>query len=269
MRRGGVSVLGGVAAAACLLFAAPAGAATLIGDYQFQGTRASSGPGPVLSDIAPGPSFQTENVMGLTRQVLAFPLRTGVQMSTAGLGAGTGPYSEVTTVRLSLATAPYSYVRILDSTNGVDDTGLYSHGDVQGAPGRLDFYPENGPDYESSSTLITNDTYVTVALVVGGVGGARAYFNGAFVALYPGSYPVVADTLRFFRDEGTGAAESSAGAVSCIRVFSGALTDDEVAAIGASPTCGAPAVAPKKKCKKKKHRAAEAKKKKCKKKRKR
>jgi hypothetical protein len=80
--------------------------------------------------------------------------------------------------------------------------------------------------------------------------------------LYLGS-----DTLRFFKDNGS---EESAGAVSCIRVYSGALTDAEVAAIGASQTCAphASSAPHKKKCKKKKrkHRAAEAKKK-CKKKR--
>ena len=77
--------------------------------------------------------------------------------------------------------------------------------------------------------------------------------------------PVVNDTLRFFKDDGT--SEESAGAVSCIRVYSGALTDAEVSGIGASPTCGpvsAPVSPPaaaettKKKCKKhkKKHRSA-------------
>ena len=64
--------------------------------------------------------------------------------------------------------------------------------------------------------------------------------------------------------------------MSCIRVYGGALTNAEVGAIGASPTCAAPpSPAPlvtKKKCKKHKkmHRSAEsAKKKKCKKKKKR
>ena len=86
----------------------------------------------------------------------------------------------------------------------------------------------------------------------------------------PPGYGVTSDTFRFFKDD---ADEDSAGAVSCISVFSGTLTDAEVAAIGASPTCtpaapGPAALHKKKKCKKKKHRAADAKKK-CKKKKKR
>ena len=77
------------------------------------------------------------------------------------------------------------------------------------------------------------------------------------------------DTLRFFKDDGS---RGLCRGRPCIRVFSGVLTDAEVAAIGVSPSCQAPAPPPpvvkKKKCKKhKKKRSAEsAKKKKCKKK---
>ena len=57
-----------------------ASAATLTGDYQFQGTRASSGPGPTLIEIgAGGSTFVTDNVMGVSRQVHAFPLHSGVR----------------------------------------------------------------------------------------------------------------------------------------------------------------------------------------------
>ena len=90
--------------------------------------------------------------------------------------------------------------------------------------------------------------------------------------------PVVTDTLRFFKDDGT--SEESAGAVSCIRVYSGALTDAEVCGDRRQPDLrtrqrpsSPPAAAEttKKKCKKhkKKHRSAESAKKKCKKKKKR
>ena len=72
-----VSVLGGLAIAIGLLWASAASAATLVGDYQFQGTRASAGPGPVLTDIGAGNAFQTDTVMGAQRQVLAFPLHPG------------------------------------------------------------------------------------------------------------------------------------------------------------------------------------------------
>ena len=276
MSQGGVTpILGGIVASACLLLAASASAATLTGDYQLQGTRASSGPGPALTDLGAGNGFATDTVMGVSRQVLTFPVGNGLQMSPAGLGDGTRPYSEVLTFRFDSVAGDYR--RILDNTNGVGDTdtGLYAN------EGKIDLYVQTpGTDHESSSALLPSNTYATVAMVAAGFPtGTTAYFNGAPVANYPGDFNVTGDTLRFFQDD---ADEESGGALSCIRVFNGALTNGEVAAIGADPRCGAPATTTKKKCKKKKkkkkqqHQAAAtktaagqvAKKKKCKKKKK-
>jgi Ca2+-binding RTX toxin-like protein len=232
MSRGGpVSIFAGIATAACLMLAPTAGAATLTGDYQFQGTRASSGPGPTLIDVgAAGSTFGTDNVMGVSRQVLVFPLGTGLQMAPAGVGAG--PYSAVITFRMpnpGFNGALTQYDRILDPFNAESERGLYAHG------GRLSIYGD--AEGESASVLFSPNTYATVAMVVAGLPlGAKAYFNGAPVAQLAEDFSVRNDTLRFFKDDGT---EESAGAVSCIRVFSGALTDAEVAAIGANPRCGA------------------------------
>jgi hypothetical protein len=264
MNRGAGWVPGGIAAAACLLLAAPAGAATLVGDYQLQGSLASSGPGPALTDVGSGNSFQSDTVMGTSRQVLTFPEGNGLQMNPTGL-PNPGQYSEVLTFRF--ATVAPNYYRVLDSLagGGAVDSGLYVR------DGRLDFYDQSSStDFESTSVDFPSYTYATAAMVmVGFPTGTKIYLNCAPVATFPGDYNLGSDILRFFKDNG---GEESAGAVSCIRVFSGALTDAEVAAIGASQTCAPPASpAPhKKKCKKKKkkHRAAEAKKK-CKKKRKR
>ena len=248
----------GVALSAALL-AAPASGATLTGDYQLQGTRASSGPGPPLTDIGLPSGFQTDTVMGVSRQVLAFPEGAGLQMKPTGAGAG--QYSTVMTFRFDTLG---NYRRILDPFNGTSDAGLYADDE------KLDIFA--GSDFESSATLFTPGTYATVAMVrIGFPDGVKAYFNGALVAQFAaGDFSTTADSLRFFKDNTT---EESAGAVSCIRVFSGTLTDAEVTAIGANPRCGAPApstLAKKKKCqKKKKHRAADAKKKKCKKKKRR
>jgi hypothetical protein len=213
--------------------------------------------------------------MGVQRQVLRFPLGNGLAMAPAGLGGGTGPYSEVVTFRFDDAVVPtdFGYARILDSTNGSDDTGFY---DLNGS---LDYYDSAGDDHSSTTQLFADDTYATVAMSVGG-GETRGYFNGSRALTAGEENPVIGDTLRFFRDNG---AEHSAGAVSCIRVYASALTDTEIAAIGASPDCIAhpaspqpqppgpqsPGTATKKKCKqhKKKHRSAESAKK-CKKKRK-
>jgi hypothetical protein len=267
------SILGGIAVLAALLSVPSASAATLVGDYQLQGSRASSGAGPSLTNIGAGNSFQSDTVMGVSRQVLSFPSGGGLQMSPAGLS--TTHYSEVVTFRFATALAPpQDYARILDSGNATSDTGLYDN------LGFLDFF-EGGNDYQQgTSPVFADNTYATVALVVDS-GGTRAYFNGVLKSAFPGLYAVQSNTLRFFRDnDGANSGEESAGAVSCIRVYSGGLTAAEVAAIGASPTCAVPSATPanptpatttvtphKKKCKKKhKKRSAEsAKKKKCKK----
>jgi hypothetical protein len=257
----------GLVAAAVLACAAPAGAATLIGDYQLQGTRASNGPGAALTDLGAGAnSFQTDTVMGVSRQVLAFPQHNGLRLNPTGTTGST--YSVVATFRLADVS---SYKRFLDSTNGTSDSGFYSH------TGMADYY-DNGNDYESPSAVLFNNTYATVAitqLYPPASALSSIYVNGVLAAQHGTAYPVLGDTLRFFKDDG--AVEESAGAVSCIRVFSGALTAAEVSAIGASATCAVPALPPlegtgfHKKCKKhkKKHRSAESAKKKCKKHKKR
>lgn len=155
---------------------------------------------------------------------------------------------------------PQDYARILDATNGTSDTGLYDN------DGSLDFY--GGMDFQQGPPgVFADNAYVTIALTA--PGGTNGYVNGVQNNSYPGLYAVMGNTLRFFKDDGD---EDSAGAVSCIRVYDGALTDAEVAAIGASPTCGTvtpapPTATPRRKCKRHhKKRSAEAAKKRCRKK---
>jgi hypothetical protein len=261
-----VSVLGGLAIATGLLGASAASAATLLGDYQFQGTRTSSGPGPVALDIGGGGnSFQNDNVFGTSRQVLRFPEGSGLQMSAVGVG--TASYSVVTTFRFDDVDG---YRRILNPHNDSNfDRGLYE------LDGLAAIYPD-GPEVDSTQVLFAPDNYATVVMTSEPPTRTKVYVNGNLAAQAEETIDVDDDTLRFFKDNGTDT-EQSAGAVSCIRVFSGVLSDSEVGGIGASATCGAtaaaatppPATTTKKKCKKhkKKHRAAESKKK-CKKKKK-
>jgi Concanavalin A-like lectin/glucanases superfamily len=265
-----VSLVGGFVVATALLVASAAPAATLTGDYQLQGTRASSGPGPALTDIGDGNSFQSDTVMGSSRQALAFPLDGGVQINPSGLG--TAAYSVVTTFRFDDVEAE-DYRRILDSSDGTISAGFYTWG------GGSDYYyyaSGHDPVEEfNASAVFSNDVYATTVLTITPPSESKFYVNGSLQLTATEGASPVNDTLRLFNEP----TYDSTGAVSCIRVYSGTLTDSEVATIGASPTCGtvsspAPASPPqthKKKCKKhkKKHRAAEAKKKKCKKKKKR
>jgi Concanavalin A-like lectin/glucanases superfamily len=266
MKRGRVvSLLGGLAIGACLLGASAASAATLVGDYQFQGTRSSSGPGPALVEVGSGggASFQNDSVQGTSRQVLAFPEGTGLAMSPS-VGTGDVPYSVVTTFHFNVLSG---YARILDATNALGtDEGFYAYdnaGSIYGASEAYDGAP-----------VFSTDAYSTVVLTSQPPLGSSFYVNGARILSLNQTFPVTSDTLRIFKDDD---AEDAPGRVSCIRVYKGALSDDEVSAIGSSATCGtvsaptSPPATTKKKCKKhKKKRSAEsAKKKKCKKKKKR
>src|SRR5262245_9988961 len=272
----GIAVSGVVAVAAYLLVAAPAGAATLVGDYQLQGTRVSSGPGPALADIGGTNSFQNDTVMGAARQVLAFPEHSGVRISPAGLGSDS--YSVVTTFRLASA-SEMRYMRVLDSTNGTNDAGFYAWGG-----GTVYYYtqPHSPSEEFNSMGVFASDLYVTAVLSVV-AGESLFYVNGSLQLTGLEGFSPVADTLGLFKDNDNPVTdEDSAGTVSCIRVYRGALTDDEVATLGASPSCGGPPASQpqgaasqpqvtKKRCKKhkKKHRSAESAKAKCKKKKKR
>jgi hypothetical protein len=237
-----------------------ASAATLVGDYQFQGTRASSGPGPTLLDVGGSNSFISDSVSGSSRQVLAFPLHSGVQMFPAGIGGPTAPYSVVTTFKLADITG---YRRILDPSPGV-----YPADGIYELDGQISIYGDS--EVRSPQVLLAPSVYATVAVTSATPTATKVFVNGNPAVQAPWTIDLTADTLRFFKDEITDT-EDSAGAVSCIRVFQGVLSDSEVKAIGASPTCTAPPPAVvKKKCKRKRnhrHHAAAAKKhkKKCKK----
>ncbi len=231
MNRGrAVSLLGGLAVVAALIGASTASAATPIGNYQLQGTRASSGAGPTLLDVGGSNSFQNDSVMGTSRQVLAFPLHSGVKMTPTGLGSTNPAYSVVTTFRFD---AVDGYRRILDPSNGTVDHGFY----VQ--DGKARYF---GPGLTGPTVAFVNDVYATVAITsLPSPATTRFYVNGSLQIDAPQTEPVVADTLRFFKDNDTPTTdEDSAGAVSCIRVYKGVLTSAEVAAIGASPTCSTP-----------------------------
>ena len=270
MKKGFVGIVGAAACALVLLVAPGASAATLIGDYQLQGTLASSGTGPALTKVGGGTSqFQNDNVMGSSRQVLAFPVDSGVQIKPAGVG--TGSYSVVTTFRFDNVA---SYERILDQSVGTQDAGLYVSGDaLDPTRGYLSYYYNGGPPYVLSSTddAFANSVYATTAVVVVPPSLTSVYVNGVLQFSPVEGRTPINDTLRLFKDDSS---DESPGAVSCIRLYSGGLSAADVAGIGASPTCGTVASAPsttKKKCKKhkRKHRSAETAKKKCKKRKKR
>jgi hypothetical protein len=265
VKTGRIASIAGAIAVTAAAWASSASAATLIGDYQLQGTLASSGAGPALTKVGNGTSqFQSDNVMGSPRQVLSFPVDSGVQISPVGVG--TGSYSVVTTFRFDNTA---SYERILDTTNGTSDSGIYVSGSVDNPGYGYAFYSSSPPSYQvtgENTRAYADSVYATTAIVVSPPSLTRIFVNGVLELTGTTGVTPLSDTLRLFKDDSS---DESPGAVSCIRLYSGGLSAAEVAGIGASPTCGTVASAPikKKKCKKhkKKHRAADAKKKKCKK----
>ena len=247
MRRGGL--IAWVAIVTIAVFAVPAAsAATLHGDYQLQGTRASSGPGPTLTDLGPGVNvFTTESVFGGSRQVLAFPQGNGLRLNPTSFTSN-AVYSIVSTFRLNDVSG---YRKILDLTNDTYETGVYAH------DGKLDVLLTPGNEHETG-VVLSNNAYLTLAVVADSGNNVHTYVNGSKV-MSSSSVPLVnGSTIRFFKDEAGGSDESSAGAVSCIRVYDGTLTDGEVGAIGASPDCvahppsGGATKKPARKCKKRK-----------------
>ena len=266
MKRGLIAGILALLAAAAM--AQSASGATLTGDYRFQGTLTSSGPGPALTPLGAGVgAFAPDSVMGVTRKVLPITLHGGLKMAPAGIPSFMTPYSVVMTFRLDKVT---DYNRLIDHSNSSEDNGLYVHN------GKVDLYVAGPGSQETATAVIAPGSWATVVLLqkVQDIGSA-VYLNGARVVLFSGSFNDTTNSLIFFKDE-VGGIDDASGAVSCIRTFQGLLTDEEIAAIGASPTCGGPPDPPPaaRKCKKKKkhgHHAAAAKKhkKKCKKKKRR
>ena len=201
-------------------------AATLVGDYQFQGSLASA-PGTAglaLTDIAAGNAFQSDSVFGVSRQVGTFPLHNGYEMTPVAVDANT--YSVVTTFRLDAVGGAPAYRRILDVSGGTpSENGLYV-----AANGTFNYYFSVAPIYESANAVFAAGTWATLALVRHVPGGAtKGYVNGSLVLDANIAQGIPGGSLRFFKDAAAGTTdEDSAGAVSCIRVLNGLLTAGEV-----------------------------------------
>ncbi len=210
------------------LFAAPASAATLKADYRFQNTRASDVAGaPALTDIGPGANvFATETVEGQARRVLAFPKSNGLSLPAVASLIPTTSYSLVIDVRLAEIAG---YRRLAGFKDDTSDSGLYE------LNGRISVYPVAS----GGSGLIRANTYARVAITRAPSRTVAAYVDGRrAVAPFTDSNNVTqisAANLRFFKDDGFIAGEESAGAVARIRVYDGALTAAEVAALSPVP----------------------------------
>jgi len=220
-----------------LVLSAPTAGATpnLVADYQFQTTHSSGvGTAPDLVDIGSGTNtFATDTVDGNPTTVLTFPADNGLSLSpTTGLITDNS-YSVVVLFKFATVTG---FRRILDFKDGTSDDGLYQ------SAGNLDFFPSAS----AADGAITAGSYVQVVLTDDS-GTVTGYVNGNQEFQFTDSTDLATidsnNVLRFFQDNTSGGVttEDSAGAVARIRLYDGALSTTDVAALDreadTSPHC--------------------------------
>jgi concanavalin A-like lectin/glucanase superfamily protein len=220
-----VHILLRLTAAALLVLAVTtqtASAATLKGDYRFEGTLGSSCCGaPPLTDLGPN-SFATETVGSTSRTVLRFPLSSGVSLPAGVIAADS--YSIAVQFRLEEITG---FRRLVDLSTSTSDRGLYN------LSGQLNFYPiATGSTFPAP---IQANEYAHVVLTRDAAGEVRGYVDGneeiGFTDSFGDAVFPPGTDVRFFKDDAVVGGEESAGAVARIRVYDGALTPAEVADI--------------------------------------
>ena len=233
-RAGALALL--VAGVVGAILAGPAAAATLKGDYRFQDSLSSSFAGPLpLSNIEIAPccnAFATETVDGSATRVLTFPKRNGVSFTTTGQ-ISSDAYSTVFKVRLGAVTG---YRRLLEAKGDTTDRGLYYQ------DGLVNFFDDSinlgaGP-------VVLADEYAEIAFTRNDAKEVNVYVNGELRLTHddPADHSkITAGVLRFFSDGTVDTFdEDSAGAVSRIRIYDGALSAAEVAAINNPPADSTP-----------------------------
>jgi hypothetical protein len=236
------------AALLAAILAQSAGAATLVGDYQFQDVYSSSVAGlPEIGNVGNGNKFVTETVGCSPTRVLSFPKDSGLQLQTAQAGgASSNFYSVVVLFRLAETSG---YRRIIAPSN--PDSSFSTENGLYQRDGRLAIYDSTklGNPFLGPTVVFANDVYVEVAFSYAATGTpgdeTAGYVNRVLQASYsnyPSSGGLNATWMRFFKDNDSSGAtdEESAGAVARIRIYSGDLTAGEVATIhDASPIAGA------------------------------
>jgi hypothetical protein len=197
-------------------------------DYQFQNNLHSSvGTPPDLTNIAPGNTFVTDIVDGVSRTVYRFPASSSVALLPANGVIPTNLYTAVLLFRFDTVSG---YRRILDVKNPPVEQGLYC------LNGYLDYYPlANGP---SPSMFASN--YVQVVLTCDASSNVVGYVNGVqqFSFVDTQNYATLAgspEMLRFFKDNG---GEDAPGTIARIRLYDKVMPPAQVAALDRVPGGG-------------------------------
>jgi len=199
---------------------APVFAATLIADYQFHGTFSSAVAG--APDLVPlgSVTFTTAVVGGHTTDVASFTQGSGLRMDAPAISAV--GYSVILQVSLDTVSG---YRKLIDFKDRTVDAGLYDLSSY------LEFYPvmSGGIGAAPAGTFIqiaiTRDASGQVAGYVDGVEQFSFSDTALYAVLASGSFNL------FIDDTFTGGNEATSGQVARVRLYNGALTAPEVAAL--------------------------------------
>ncbi len=202
------------------------GQVRITADYRFENSLADSvGAATELSAIgADASGFIDEAVLGQTRSVLRFDRGSGLALTPASGVIG----SDYTIELVFRFDRLDGFAKIVDFNDATEDCGLYS------LDGRMDFWPLT----PSLGAVLEADSYAHVVLTRDATDTVVAYVNGTSQLSFhdTGDIAVIDanDTLRLFSDDTVTPDEDSGGAVSRIRLYDGALTASEVAALAAA-----------------------------------
>ena len=193
--------------------------ARLKADYQFQNVLSSSVAGaPDLSNLGNN-TFGSATVDGNPRTVLRFAANNGLALApTTGV---ISPDAYTIVVLFSFADIT-GYRKILDFKNGTLDEGLFV------LDGSLNLYPLGS----GTGAPVVPNAFVQVVLTRDSDKRAVGYVNGVkqFTVSDPSDNARISDqvTLIFFQSRAN-TSETSAGSVARIRIYDGAISEDEVA----------------------------------------
>ena len=205
-------------------------AQTLRADYRFNNTRSSSVAGaPDLTDLGPGSNgFLSDDVRGTIQPVLHFPQGNGLRIAPT---TGVIP-SAVYTIAILCKIDAGGYRRLVDFKNGTADAGLYVED-----TNHLQFFIF-GLNSPTGATTIFPNNYVHVVLTRDGAGIVTGYVNGIQQFQFDDAAAQLAvidanNALRFFRDNESGGppTEHAAGSAARMRLYDGALSAAQVAAL--------------------------------------
>ncbi len=216
---------------ACLLglllllgFVRPARAATLVADYRLEGHLRSSVPGPPNLEVA-GPTWFTyvpDRPYGVERDVARLPASAGLRLVAPGLVEPAGYSVSVT----FLPDVPAALLSIFDPREPTTPNGLFADGGIL----------QLNPLVIDDAPRIPADRFVEVLFVKDGP-QLRVYADGTkeLEAIDANdAFAASPDGIWNFLRQGNGLAAPGAR-VARIRLFRGALSETEIAALDRLP----------------------------------